>query len=106
MPSASRVPLADRRQGRDRRGTGTEETPTFGERVAYHRKRRGLSQVELGRLIGWSESCVSQVERNTRKVDRMSVLELLAETLDMPVAELAPTAPIETVAEAPPWWAA
>ncbi|OHV44907.1 helix-turn-helix transcriptional regulator [Pseudofrankia sp. BMG5.36] len=82
----------------------TEASPTLGERVAYHRKRRGLSQVELGRLIGRSESWVSQVERNARKVDRMSVLELLADTLNVPVAELSPGAPVEAVADPAPWW--
>ena len=52
----------------------TDPLPSLGERVAFHRKRRGLSQVELGRLIGRSESWASQVERNTRKADRLSVL--------------------------------
>jgi hypothetical protein len=84
----------------------SETAPTLGERVVYHRKRRGLSQVELGRLIGRSESWVSQVERGARKVDRMSVLELLADTLNVPVAELSPGAPAEAVAEPEQWWSA
>jgi transcriptional regulator with XRE-family HTH domain len=37
-----------------------------GERIAYHRKRLGLSQVEFAGLIGRSESWVSQVERGVR----------------------------------------
>jgi transcriptional regulator with XRE-family HTH domain len=37
-----------------------------GEQVAYHRKRLGLSQVELAGLIGRPDSWVSQVERFTR----------------------------------------
>ncbi len=82
----------------------TEPTPTLGERVAFHRKRRGLSQVELGRLIGRSESWVSQVERNARKVDRMSVLAQVADVLGVPVADLAPDAPTEVAtSEREPW---
>lgn len=42
-----------------------------GERIAYHRKRLGLSQVELAGLVGRSESWVSQVERGIRPLDRM-----------------------------------
>ncbi len=75
----------------------TDPLPSLGERVAFYRKRRGLSQVELGRLIGRSESWVSQVERNTRKVDRLSVLAQVAEVLGIPVSDLAPDAPTEPV---------
>ncbi|WP_322779827.1 helix-turn-helix transcriptional regulator [Frankia sp. Cas4] len=82
----------------------TDPTPTLGERVAFHRKRHGLSQVELGRLIGRSESWVSQVERNTRKVDRLSVLTQVADVLNVSVSDLAPDAPIEaTAVEHEPW---
>jgi transcriptional regulator with XRE-family HTH domain len=59
-----------------------------GERIAYHRKRLGLSQVEFAALIGRSESWVSQVERGVRPVDRMSVLRKVADVLSVPVAEL------------------
>jgi tetratricopeptide (TPR) repeat protein len=37
---------------------------------------------------------VSQVERGVRKVDRMSVLEKLAKTLELPLSELAAEAPV------------
>ena len=59
-----------------------------GERIAYHRKRLGLSQVEFAGLVGRSESWVSQVERGVRPVDRMSVLQKVADVLSVPVAEL------------------
>jgi transcriptional regulator with XRE-family HTH domain len=59
-----------------------------GERIAYHRKRLGLSQVEFAGLIGRSESWVSQVERGVRAVDRLSVLQKVADALGVPVAEL------------------
>ncbi|WP_131785016.1 helix-turn-helix domain-containing protein [Protofrankia symbiont of Coriaria ruscifolia] len=69
------------------------EPSTVGERLAFHRKRRGLSQVALGKLIGRSESWVSQVERGTRTVDRLSVLAQVADALNIPVSELAPDVP-------------
>ncbi len=77
------------------------EPTSLGERIAVHRRRRGLSQVALGRLIGRSESWVSQVERGTRKVDRMSVLGQVAEALGVPVADLAPDAPPAVAAAIP-----
>ncbi len=59
-----------------------------GEQIAYHRKRLGLSQVELAGLIGRSDSWVSQVERGVRAVDRLSVLQKVADALGVPVTEL------------------
>ena len=60
----------------------------IGERIAYHRKRLGLSQVEFAGLVGRSDSWVSQVERGVRPVDRMSVLQRVADVLSVSVAEL------------------
>src|SRR5438477_360844 len=48
------------------------------------------SAKEYDRSVAW----VSQVERGVRKVDRMSVLETLADALDVPLAELAAEAPV------------
>ena len=73
-------------------------TPNYqkalGRKIAGERRRRGLSQPELARMIDRSVAWVSQVERGVRKVDRMSVLEALAAALDVPLAELAAEAPI------------
>lgn len=66
----------------------------LGRKIAERRRRRGLSQPELARLIGRSVAWVSQVERGVRKVDRMSVLEMVAAALDVPLAELAAEAPL------------
>lgn len=41
---------------------------------------------------------VSQVERGVRKIDRMSVLEKVAEALDVPLSELAAEAPVVAAA--------
>ena len=66
----------------------------LGRRIATERRRRGLSQPELARMIDRSVAWVSQVERGARKVDRMSVLETLATALDIPLVELAAEAPV------------
>jgi hypothetical protein len=66
----------------------------LGRKIAAERHRRGLSQPELARLVGRSVAWVSQVERGVRRIDRMSVLESLAEALDIPLAELAAEAPV------------
>jgi transcriptional regulator with XRE-family HTH domain len=75
----------------------------LGRKIAAERRRRGLSQPELARMIGRSVAWVSQVERGVRKVDRMSVLETVAAALDLPLAELAAEAPVvAAVTEEPP----
>jgi tetratricopeptide (TPR) repeat protein len=75
----------------------------LGRKIAEQRRRRGLSQPELARMIDRSVAWVSQVERGVRKVDRMSVLETLATALEMPLAELAAEAPlVAAVHEGPP----
>ena len=75
----------------------------LGRKIAAERRRRGLSQPELARMVDRSVAWVSQVERGVRKVDRMSVLETLAAALDVPLAELAAEAPVvAAVTEEPP----
>jgi transcriptional regulator with XRE-family HTH domain len=73
-------------------------TPSYqqalGRKIAAERRRRGLSQPELARLLGRSVAWLSQVERGVRKVDRMSVLQTVATALDVPLAELAAEAPV------------
>ncbi|WP_442802718.1 helix-turn-helix domain-containing protein [Streptomyces sp. CB01373] len=72
----------------------TEYQKALGRKIAFHRKRRGLSQKEFAGLLGRSEAWVSQVERGVRRIDRMTVLEKVAEVLEVPIAELAAEAPI------------
>ncbi|MBV2364651.1 helix-turn-helix domain-containing protein [Streptomonospora nanhaiensis] len=66
----------------------------LGRKIAQHRKRRGLSQREFARLVERSEAWVSQVERGVRRIDRMSVLETVADALEVPLSELAAEAPV------------
>lgn len=53
----------------------------IGERVAAHRRRRGISQAALAGLVGRSESWLSQVERGIRSVDSLPVILDLAAVL-------------------------
>ncbi|MGH3445992.1 MAG: helix-turn-helix domain-containing protein [Nocardioidaceae bacterium] len=75
-----------------------------GERIAFHRKKLGLSQVEFAAKVDRSESWVSQVERGVRPVDRLSVLQTVANVLGVSTAELRGTrdeTPVEEPAERP-----
>jgi transcriptional regulator with XRE-family HTH domain len=67
-----------------------DDATPLGERIAYYRRRRGLSQVKLAGLLGRSESWLSQVERGVRSIDRISVLTQVAAALNVPVTELSP----------------
>ncbi|MFC3585689.1 helix-turn-helix domain-containing protein [Streptantibioticus rubrisoli] len=81
----------------------TDYEKALGRKIAFNRKRRGLSQKEFARLLNRSEAWVSQVERGVRRIDRMTVLEKVAEVLELPLAELAAEAPIvASVAEGEP----
>jgi transcriptional regulator with XRE-family HTH domain len=60
----------------------------IGERIAIYRRRRGISQTVLAGLVGRSESWLSQVERGTRAVDRLSVLIDIGKALHVDVAVL------------------
>lgn len=71
----------------------TDHDSAIGRKIAYYRARKGLSQRDFAPLIKRSEAWVSQVERGVRPVKALDVLERIADVLDMPVAELAPTAP-------------
>lgn len=74
----------------------------FGQRVAFLRKKLGLSQAEFARRLDRSETWLSQVERGARRIDRMSVLERLAEALGVPVGELAPEQKVVQASETEP----
>src|SRR4051794_8493804 len=68
---------------------------TLGERVTEYRTRRAMSQKELAAEVERSESWVSQVERGVLKVDRLPVLQSLADALGVAVRDLRPEATAE-----------
>jgi transcriptional regulator with XRE-family HTH domain len=67
---------------------GMTENLTIGERVAWYRRRRGLSQEVLAGLVGRSADWLQKAENNRIELDRLSVIRLLAEVLDVSIGDL------------------
>jgi transcriptional regulator with XRE-family HTH domain len=61
---------------------------TIGERIAFYRRRRGISQVVLADLVGRTEDWLSKVENGRIVPDRLSVLRNLADHLDVGLGDL------------------
>lgn len=68
------------------------EGMTFGARIKELRQRRGMSQKELAAEMGRSESWMSQVERDVQPVERISVIQALADALGVSTQVLRPEA--------------
>src|SRR4051794_3938539 len=68
------------------RGAGDELS--IGERIAFYRRRRGLTQAMLASLVGRSEEWVSSVERGRRQVRRLDVLTEVARALGVGLPDL------------------
>ncbi|MET9725437.1 helix-turn-helix domain-containing protein [Streptomyces zaomyceticus] len=82
--------------------TGKEVEPkdrAFGQKIKQLRQERGLTQTDLAARMGRTSSWMSQVERGVQKVDRLDVLQALADALGVSVQQLRPGAP--AVPEAP-----
>jgi transcriptional regulator with XRE-family HTH domain len=67
---------------------GMTENLTIGERVAWYRRRRGMSQEVLAGLVGRSTDWLQKAENNRIELDRLSVIRSLAEVLDVSIADL------------------
>lgn len=68
------------------RGAGDELS--VGDRVAFYRRRRGLTQATLAAMVGRSEDWLSKVERGDRQVRRLDVISELAQALRVPLEDL------------------
>lgn len=78
-----------------------DEQIRFSARVAELRRGRGLSQRDLATQVHRSESWVSQVERGVQPVERLSVLQQLADALGVSVRQLRPDAAAPSVDTGP-----
>ncbi|WP_096059090.1 helix-turn-helix domain-containing protein [Carbonactinospora thermoautotrophica] len=78
------------------------EGMTLGARIKELRQRRGMSQKELAAEVGRSESWMSQVERDVQPVERLSVLQALADALGVSVQDLRPEARTAATGEPEP----
>ncbi|WP_160050970.1 helix-turn-helix domain-containing protein [Nocardiopsis sp. FR4] len=59
-----------------------------GQRVAWHRLRRGLSQEVLAGLVGRTADWLGKVENNRAPLDRLPVIRSLADALGVSVIDL------------------
>lgn len=58
----------------------------IGGRIRALRRQRGLSQEQLGAMIGFSQSKISKIERGDW--DSLSDLRLIANVLEVPIEKL------------------
>jgi len=70
------------------KGAGLELT--IGERVAFYRRRRGLTQETLAGLVNRTTSWLEKVEGGRAPLDRISVVRDLAHALDVSLHDLLP----------------
>ena len=61
---------------------------TIGERVAWYRQRRGISQEVLAGRVDRTADWVSKIENGRIELDRLSVLRTVAAALDVALGDL------------------
>jgi transcriptional regulator with XRE-family HTH domain len=61
---------------------------TVGERIAFYRQRRDLTQAVLAGMVGKSEDWLSKIERGERQARRLDVLADLARELRVTLGDL------------------
>ena len=67
---------------------GMTDTLTIGERVAWYRRRRGMTQEVLAGLVARTVDWLGKIENNRIAIDRLSVIRALADALDVSVGDL------------------
>ena len=60
----------------------------LGQFIEFHRKRRGLTQEELGKRIGKNKTFIYRIEKNHVKSLKDDVMKNLADALGIPVIAL------------------
>lgn len=67
---------------------GMTSNLSIGQRVAWYRRRRGMSQDVLAGLVGRTADWLSKVENDRITLDRLSVIKSLANALDVSLGDL------------------
>ncbi len=75
-----------------RRGVAVIDEVTVGERVAFCRRRRGITQEVLAGLLGRTVEWLAQFERGAKELDRLSTLVAVAHALGIEPVKLLPAA--------------
>ena len=68
------------------RGLGRDMT--IGQRVAWYRARRGLTQDVLAGMVSHTTDWLSKIENGRARLERLSVIKSLADALDVTVGDL------------------
>lgn len=63
---------------------------SIGERVAFYRRRRGMTHATLAGLVGRTTSWLEKIENGRAPLDRVSVIRDLARVLDVSLHDLLP----------------
>lgn len=64
------------------------DTMTIGERIAWYRRRRGMSQRVLADMVSRTEDWLNKIENNRIQLDRVSVIQSIATQLDVSLGDL------------------
>ena len=67
---------------------GAGDMMTVGERIAFYRQRRNLTQATLASMVDRSEDWLSKIERGERQARRLDVLADLARELRVTLGDL------------------
>lgn len=67
---------------------GVDDQLRVGERIAFYRQRRSLTQAALAGLVGRSEDWLSKIERGERDLRRLDVLRDVARALRVGLDDL------------------
>ena len=67
---------------------GAGDHLSVGERIAFYRRRRGLTQGVLANLVGRSEDWLSKIERGKRELHNLDLLVEVAKHLRVTVGDL------------------
>src|SRR3712207_2000721 len=67
---------------------GIGQDLTVGERIAWYRRRRGMSQEVLAGIVDRTVDWLSKIENNKIELDRLSVIRAVADALDVSVGDL------------------
>ncbi|MBN9101459.1 MAG: helix-turn-helix transcriptional regulator [Pseudonocardia sp.] len=67
---------------------GLGDALTVGERIAFYRARRGLTQTQLANLVGRKIDWLSKIERGERQIRNIELLTELAQVLRIGLPDL------------------